>query len=108
MVGVEVLGQLGQIVRAARLIDVGSGGVGGHAHHLLVRLTEHLAIAHATHGVAVTALHQVPEVVGDVPVVRVGVGTIGAQRTHNHGDVLVGVAVADGVDAARQRLVEGR
>ena len=98
---VKVLGQFGQVIGAAGLVDIGVGvyvapvighDVGVHAQYLGVGLTEHLTVAHTAHGVGVAALHKAPEIVCQIVVVGVTVGPVRAQRTCYHGDMLVGMA----------------
>ena len=114
---VQVLGEFGEVVGAAGLVDGGfgvqfasapAGNVGTHGGNLRVGLPEHLAIAHATHGIAIAALDHRPEVLGEVVVVRVAVATEGAQGAGDHGDMLVGVTRADGIHIPGQRVEEGR
>ena len=115
---IEVLGQLGQVVGTAGLIDGGFGilravapiaaHVGIHRKHLRVGLTEHLAIAHTAHGIAVTPLYHRPEVLRYIIIVGIGVAAIAPQRTCNHRNVLVGMTGTYGIDVARQGVEKGR
>ena len=114
---VEVLGQFRQVVGTAGLVQGGLGvgravapvgtDVRTHREHLRVGLTEHLAVAHTAHGIAVATLDHRPEVLGEVVVVGVGVAAEGAQGTRHHRDVLVGMAGADGIYVLRQWREEG-
>ena len=117
VVAVQVFRQLRQVVGAAGLVNRGlwievaapvARHVRTHRQDLGVRLTEHLAVAHAAHGIAVAALDEVPEVVGQVIVIGVLVAAVAAQGTGHHRDMLVGMAGADGVHVFRQRVEEGR
>ena len=94
---IEVLGQLGQVIGTACLVH---GRFGGRAHrqHLCVGLTEHLAVAYASHCIAVSTLNHRPEVLGKVIVIGIGIAAIRAQGTRHHRYVLVGVPCADGID----------
>ena len=100
---VEVLGEFGQVVGTARLVEVRvqppfptmiRHGIRVHAGCLRVGLPPHLPVAHAAHGVGVASLDEVPEVQGQVVVVGFPVGAVRAQCPHYHGDVLVGVPCA--------------
>ena len=83
------------------------GDVGTHRGHLRVRLTEQLTITHTTHGITIASLNHRPEVLGEVIIIRIVVSTIGAQGTSHHGDMLVGMTRADGVDILSQGVKEG-
>ena len=114
---VQVLRQLCQVVGTAGLVDgrLGmqlaaspAGDVGTHRGDLRVGLAEHLTVAHTAHGIAVAALYHRPEVLGEVVVIRLVVATEGAQGTRHHGNVLVGMPCADGIDILGQRVEESR
>ena len=113
---VQVLGQLGQVVGAAGLVDVRVGAqvalsvgchVVVHAQHLRIGLSEHLSVAHSARGVGIASLHQVPEVQCQVVVAVLSVSAVAAQGTRYLRYVLVGVAGAYVINVSRQRFVEG-
>ena len=115
--GIEVLGEFGQVVGAAGFVDFGireqiapavALHAGVHAHHLGVRLAEHFSVSYAAHGINVSALHQFPEVAGNVVVSGFSAHLVALEGAHNHGNVLVGVTGANVVDILGQGLVEGR
>ncbi len=80
--------------------------IGGHAEGLRVGLSEHLAIADTAGRVGVATLDETPEILGYVVVPVLSVSLVDLQGADNHGDVLIGVAGADVVDVAGERLVE--
>ena len=114
---VEVLRQLRQIIGAASLVErwlralsasSPAGHIATHAGNLRVGLTEHLAIAHTSHRIAIAALNHRPEILCQIVVIRVTVAAIAPQRSRHHRYVLIGMTCADSVDIMRQRVEEGR
>ena len=115
-VAVQVLREFGKVVGTARLVEGRFGAlvtspsadVGVHRQHLRIGLTEHLAVAYTTHGIAVATLNHRPKVLGQVVVIGVAVATERTQGACDHGDVLVGMTRADGIDIACQGVEECR
>ena len=113
---VQLLSQLRKVIGTAGLVDRRLGAqlptspaahVHTHRGNLRIGLTEHLAIAHTAHRIAVASLDHRPEVLCHVVVVGILVTTETAQRTSHHRYVLVGVARTDGIHVHRQRVEEG-
>ena len=111
LVAVQVLGEFGQVVGTTSFVDGGFGieiaasvssDVGTHGEHLRVGLTEHLTIAHSTHRITVASLDEIPEVQGEVVVIRILVASVTAECTRHHGYMLIGMACAYGINVARQ------
>ena len=115
---VEVLRQLRQIIGAACLVQCGLR-IGGavapvstyvctHREDLGVGLAKHLAVAHASHRIAVASLYHRPEVLGEVVIVWISVAAISSQGSCHHRYMLVGMTCADGIHVLRQRCEERR
>ncbi len=115
IIAVQILGEFQEIVGAAGLVDVWIClrlsfllTIGCHAQNLGVRLAEHLAISYATHRIHISALHQAPEVLRQIIVIRLVIALVASQRSDNHRDMLVGMASTDVVDVLAQWVEELR
>ena len=114
---IQLLRQFGQIVGTTRFVERGFGmqftpsptrHVRTHRRDLRIGLTEHLAVAHTSHRITVSALNHRPEVLRQIIIVGIAVGAERAQSSRHHRDVLVGMTRTDGVHILRQRVEERR